>query len=84
MPPEGQEKKTRGWASRAWEDLKTFRATIMMGTTAGAAMATVYVILAMDARSAGYQLHFAGYSATAAFLGLGIPLLLFTMLRTKE
>ena len=47
-------------------------------------MATVYVILAMNAHSAGYQLHFAGYSATAAVLGLGTPLLLFAMLRTKE
>ena len=42
------------------------------------------MILAMNARSAGYQLHFAGYDATATFLGLGIPLLLFAMLRTRE
>ena len=82
--PNGQEKKTKGWASRAWDDLKTFRATILTGTAAGTAMATVYMILAMDARGAGYHLHFAGYAATAAFLGLGIPLLLFAMLRTRE
>ena len=84
MTPDGREKKTRGWASRAWEDLKIFKTTIMTGTAAGAAMATVYVILAMNARSAGYQLHFAGYAATAAFLGLGIPFLLFAMLRTRK
>ena len=48
--PSGQEKKTKGWASRAWDNLKTFRATILTGTAAGTAMATVYMILAMDAR----------------------------------
>ena len=84
MTPDGQEKKTKGWANRAWEDLKTFRATILMGTGARTAMATVYVILAMNARGTGYQLHFAGYAATAAVLGLGIPLLLFAILRTRE
>ena len=84
MTPNGQEKKTKGWASRAWEDLKTFRTTILMGTAAGTAMATVYVTLEMNARGAGYQLHFAGYAATAAVLSLGIPFLLFAILRTKE
>ena len=78
----GEENKRLG--QQSWEDLKAFRPTIMTGTAAGAAMATVYVILAMNARGAGYQLHFAGHAATAAFLGIGIPFLLFAMLRTKE
>ena len=81
MTSKNQEEEPSSLTAQLWDDLKMFWTTVLLGTIAGTAIASVYVVLAVYAFNAQVMSDFYVWVSTAAVIFIGLPTTLFLLLR---